>query len=271
MSTKKQRSGGKDGYHAGMKFEEKFRKKHGGREPDRQKDLWNEKPTTPKTDSINPDGNRYSIKNPGKPWTSTQIQLCSVERFCRRFGIKGSLRTSFDMFFGSDKSLLGMKTYKNNSKNFKSVCKTAWKVDTKNLCAESEIRRCRLNADNVKGMKNIVKWFKKNIKEVTKFVLSESFNNTNNTDVIPNKMAWATIKGDIDSIRVFDIDKILKKVASLKSSEKCYIKDSKTVIRVGILDLQMKGSGKGSIYHGMQFNCSYNQIKELLNDEGGQI
>ncbi len=271
MSTKKQRSGGKSGQKSGMNFEKKFRKKHGGRELVKQKDFWGEKKTPAKTDSINPDGNRYSIKNPQTASTTVQAQLNSVERFCRRFDITGSLRTSFDMFFGSHKDLMREDTYKENRKFFEHVCKTAWGIDTKNLDYKKEIRRCRLKADNVKGMENIVKWFKENIVEVTKFALSESFNNTNNVNAIANKMAWATIKDDQDSVRVFDIEEIVKKVASLKSSEKCYIKNSRTVLRVGILDLQMKGSGGKSGYHNMQFRCSYNQIKELLNDEGGQI
>lgn len=270
MSTKKQRDGGKNGQKSGMNFEKKFRKKHGGRELVKQKDFWGEKKTHAKTDSINPDGNRYSIKNPETAAKTVQAQLCSVERFCRRFGITGSLRILFHMFFGADPQLLTKKTYKNR-KIFEHVCKTAWGIDTKNLCDDSEIRRCRLKADNVKGMENIVKWFKENIVEVTKFALSESFNNTNNVNAIANKMAWATIKDDLDSVRVFDIEEIVKKVASLKSSEKCYIKNSRTVLRVGILDLQMKGSSVGAPYHDMQFRCSYNQIKKLLNDEGGQI
>ena len=269
MSTKlqNQRRGGRSGLISGMKFEEMFRVKHGGHKPDRRLDLWNEKKTEPKTDSINPSGDRYSVKNPKTPSTEIQVQVCSVERFCRRFGIVGSLRESFDMFFGSHKDLLGMSTYKNNPENFKRVCESVWGIDTKNLSPKWEIRRCRLTADNVRGVENITEWFQNNIEEVTRFVLTESFNNTDNIETIANKMAWTTTKNDLDSVRVFDIEEIVKEVGSLK----CYIQDSKTVFKVGLLDLQMKGSGKGSHYHNMQFNCSYNQIKQLLNDEGSRI
>ena len=267
MSTKKQRSGGKSGQKSGMNFEKKFRKKHGGRELVKQKDFWGEKKTPAKTDSINPDGNRYSIKNPQTASTTVQAQLNSVERFCRRFDITGSLRTSFDMFFGSHKDLMRKDTYKDNPENFKRVCESVWGIDTKNLDYKVELRRSRLSADNVRDVENITEWFHYNIEEVTRFVLAESFNNTNNIETIANKMAWATTKNDLDSVRVFDIEEIVKEAGLLG----CHIKDSRTVLRVGVLDLQMKGSGVGTLYHNMQFKCSYNQIKELLNDEGGQI
>ena len=269
MSTKlqNQRRGGGSGIDQGYKFEESFRIKHGGREPDRRMDFWNEKPTTPKTDSVNPDGNRYSIKNPKNTSTWIQTQVCSVERFCRRFGITGSSRESFNMFFGSHKDLMRKDTYKDNPENFKRVCESVWGIDTKNLDYKVELRRSRLSADNVRDVENITEWFHYNIEEVTRFVLAESFNNTNNIETIANKMAWATTKNDLDSVRVFDIEEIVKEAGLLG----CHIKDSRTVLRVGVLDLQMKGSGVGTLYHNMQFKCSYNQIKELLNDEGGQI
>ena len=247
--TTAQKKGGAQGRATGLNFEKVFMNKYGGKEPQKCMDIWGERKTVSKTDVL-AKGYRYSIKNPKSKSTSTQIQVCSVDRFCRLFNIDGDLKVSFDQFFGNhgffkDKAL------------FKEHCENVWNIDTKGLCSDSEIRRNRLLFNNVDNNYKIVEWFENNIREVLEFVFKNSFNDPSNEDVIANRICWTEKQNCMSTRQEYDIDLLINDIIPQISVN---VRESQSVIEMGPLTLQMKGSGKGSSYHNMQFNASLNDI-----------
>lgn len=259
------KTGGSKGRSSGYDFEDLFIKKHGGTKPKKGLDIWGKRKTETKTDVYSL-GKRFSIKNPKLTSTSVQIQVCSVNRFCKKFNITGDLRVAMDMFFGSDEELLNKETYKNNPSFFSQICENKWEIDPSQLCEEKELRRSRILYNNIPENKNLFcRWLTDNMESVLKFILKESFNDPQNKNCIADTMAWATIKNDTELVRAYDIDQIIS--ASIESG-KVSVRDSQSVIQIGPFTLQMKGSGKGAAYHNMQFNCSYNDLKNFLGHEG---
>ena len=102
MATQAQIDGGLRGRDEGHDFEKTVRLNKDGRFPSDMLDIWGERTTTSKTDVVTEDYN-YSIKN---SQTSTQIQVCSVNRFCRLFNIDDNLK------FNSISSLVTMAILK---------------------------------------------------------------------------------------------------------------------------------------------------------------
>ena len=50
----------------------------------------------------------------------------------------------------------------------------------------------------------------------------------------------------------------------VEKDAKVSISDKMSVIKIGPMTLQMKGSGKGSAYHNMQFNMSLNDLTKFM-------
>lgn len=256
MATKAQIQGGKTGQ-ASIKFENLVSSKKNGTKPIDQKDIWGGPPTTAKTDVV-ADYN-YSVKNPGSASTSTQIQVCSVDRFCKLFNISGDLKVKFDQFFGNGPNFFKDSEYK---EIFENHCRNIWGIDPSGLDSEKEIRRNRLLFSSIKDNTAILQWFQENMEKVLEFVFKTSFNDPKNKDVIANRILWTREKDDYDSKVEMDIDPIIKNIVS---KTKVAIRDHKrhgqSVIEIGPITLQMKGSGEyASGYHSMQFNASLNSI-----------
>lgn len=258
MATKAQIQGGIVGQ-ASIKFENVVLSKKNGVKPIDQKDIWGYI-TKSKTDVI-ADYN-YSVKNPEKASTSTQIQICSVDRFCKLFNITGELKIKFDQFFGNNPDFFKGPKYK---KLFENHCRDVWDIDPATLDRQNEIRRNRLLFSSIKDNNHVLQWFQNNMKEVMEFIFKTSFNDPNNKDTIANRILWVEQKNNYDTKVEIDIDPLIKNIVA-KSNVK--IRDHKkfgqSVIEIGPVTLQMKGSGKeGYSYHSMQFNASLNDIRKF--------
>ena len=253
MTTEAQIEGGRRGRNSGYAFEPIVMSKKNGWEPTNMLDIWGERITTSKTDVITENYN-YSIKNTERSSTSTQIQVCSVNRFCRLFGITGTLKTQFDQFFGNH-------GFFKDQDLFKEHCQNVWRIDTDTLNFKDEIRRNRLLFNNVPNNQDITTWFQNNLKSVMEFVFKNSFNNPDNIDTIANRVLWTNKKDDYNTRAEFDIDPLINSIVN-KAIVK--VRSSQSVIEIGPVTLQMKGSGRSaSAYHNMQFNASLNAIKNF--------
>ena len=251
MATQAQINGGLRGLNTGHSFEAKVRSKKNGWFPTTMLDIWGERKTRCKTDVVTKYHN-YSIKN---SQTSTQIQVCSVDRFSRLFNIDSHLKPQFDQFFGNH-------GYFKDQKLFREHCEKIWGIDTKNLSEENEIRRNRVLGSNLTNSQSMVDWFQENIRPVLEFLFKTSFNNPVNTETIANRVLWTKEKDCYESRCEFDIDPLIDKIA-----EKAIVKirPNGSVIEIGPVTLQMKGSGKSaSAYHNMQFNASLKDIEKWI-------
>ena len=260
--SKKQIIAGRKGRQTGLDFEDIVKSERGGFKPEDKKDIFGERITTCKTD-IKVGNNNFSIKNPKTPSSSLQIQVCSAKRFYRLFNMPKEVKLAFDQFLGNHPDFYKGKEYKNI---FESVCKEEWKKDLKTLHADREIRRNRLLFQNIDNGPQMLAWLEKNIKKIAVFVFKTSFNNPKYKDAIANKMLWTQKKSDYASLVEVDIDDMIENIC-LKSTVK--VRDNKkhgqSVIEIGPLTLQMKGSGKsGAVYHHMQFNASYKDLKKYI-------
>ncbi len=225
-------------------------------------DIWGQRKTKPKTDVLTENHN-YSVKNPDKASTSTQIQVCSVDRFCRLFGINGSLKIQFNQFFGNH------GFFKNTGKDkgkFQQHCINQWNIDPSKLDPKNEIRRCRLLLSSVPEGDKLLNWFQDNMESVLTFVFKTSFNNPANIDAIADTILWVEEKDNYSSKVEINIDTLIRSIVSTATVK---IRDHKrfgqSVIEIGPVTLQMKGSGHtASAYHSMQFNASLNDIKKYV-------
>jgi hypothetical protein len=266
MATRKQKTAGRVGRKSGFDFEEVIRKKYNGTNPTKALDCFGERLTIPKTDIIIQNQN-WSIKNPKSTGTSTQIQVCSVERFCKKLKPPKDVKLALEMFAGGNELLMTKETFKRNVKYFKSFCINEWKIDPSKLSTKNELSRSRLLYKNIPNNSIMLKWLQDNIVEITRFVFATSFNQAPQT--IAKMLGWSTIKNDINSIRTFDIEAIIAKVA--KDNPTCIVRESQSVIKLGFFTLQMKGSGEDAAYHSLQFNCSYKDLSKFMGHGGGTI
>ena len=251
MATQAQIDGGLRGRDEGYDFEETVKLNKDGCFPSDMLDIWGERKTTSKTDVVTEDHN-YSIKNSQK---STQIQVCSVDRFSRLFNVNGDLKDQFDQFFGNH-------GYFKDQRLFKEHCEKIWGIDTKNLSQEKEIRRNRVLGSNLTNCQSMVDWFQENIRSVLEFAFKTSFNNPANTETIASRVLWTKNKDCYDTRCEFDIDPLIDKIV-----EKAIVRvrPNGSVIEIGPVTLQMKGSGKSaSAYHNMQFNASLKDIEKWI-------
>jgi len=251
MATQAQIDGGLRGRDEGHDFEKTVRLNKNGRFPSDMLDIWGERTTTSKTDVVTEDYN-YSIKN---SQTSTQIQVCSVNRFCRLFNIDDNLKIQFDQFFGNH-------GYFKDQNLFKEHCEKVWGIDTRYLSQKYEIRRNRVLGSNLTNSQSMVDWFQENIRSVLEFVFKTSFNNPANTETIANRVLWTKEKDCYESRSEFDIDPLINKIAE---SAIVRIRPNGSVVELGPVTLQMKGSGKtAALYHNMQFKGSLKDIEKWI-------
>lgn len=254
MATKAQIDGGKKGRQEGEDFENTVAIKLGGTKPKDKKDIWDEITTTAKTD-VRASRKNYSIKN---STGSTQIQICSVNRFCRLFNPPEHIKLKMDMFFGNH------HLHKADPA-FKTLCEKVWKLDVTKLNKDSELRRCRVLANNIQGFNEVVKWIEKNKRKILKFILKTSFNKTSDRIVNANHMIWVTEKNNFDTSVYMNINTLIKHVCKNKNIVK--VRPSQSVIEIGPFTLQMKGSGDNSKYHCMQFNASLKDVRKYIDQK----
>lgn len=260
-ATQAQIDGGKTGRES-IEFENVVAENKNGVLMEDALDIWGQRITKSKTDVLTENHN-YSVKNPEKASTSTQIQVCSVDRFCRLFGVSGNLKTQFDQFFGNH------GFFKNIGKDkgkFEQHCISQWNIDPSKLHPKNEIHRNRLLLSSIEEGDKLVDWFQDNIESVLTFVFKTSFNDPTNIDAIADTILWVEKKNDYSSKVEIDIDTLIDSIVSTATVK---IRNNKrygqSVIEIGPITLQMKGSGKtASAYHNMQFNASLKDIKKYI-------
>ena len=253
---------GRKGRQSGLDYEGVLQEKFSGREPEDKKDIWGKIKTRAKTDLIIGSSN-YSIKNPKAPSTSTQIQVCSANRFHRLFEPPQVVKEAINQFVGNHPKLRTGESFKGNQSVMLEVCKD-WSIDFKSLDSKAEQKRSRLLTKNIVDIKDMTDWFFVNRVAVFRFALATSFNDPKNVDTIADTIWWASKKNSTENVREFSITGILTKV---EKDAKVSISDKMSVIKIGPMTLQMKGSGKGSAYHNMQFNMSLNDLTRFMEEK----
>jgi len=269
MSINARQTGGKLGRDEGFEFEQRLRESISGKDVAWGIDIFNEKKTTPKTDliSVRKVNRRnitenISLKNPQTISTSVQIQICSVDRFNRLFKTPQQIVDIMNPFFGNDPLLSTKEGYKSNPQ-FKNLC-NKWSVKYTNLNANDEVRRCRVFGSNIPQFKDFLIWINQNKRQISEFVLSTGFNNpTKHPETIADTIMFASKKNDLNSIEKFAISDVINKIAT---NAEVKLRKSGTVIEIGPMTLQMKGSGKGAPYHYMQFNMSLVDLSKFMKE-----
>ena len=241
---------------ASIKYEKYIKRIFNGYFPIDQQNIWGERITRSKTDVATRHLN-FSIKNPEKSSTSTQIQVCTVDRFCKLFDPAKSIKTILDQFCGNH-------GYFKQPNMFKAHCVNVWAVDPKILCNEREIRRGRLLASNIKNFQHLINWFEANKRKVLEFAFKTGFNDPQHADTIADHIIWSSEKNS----KEFELINIDILIDSIIENSTVKIRDHKrfgqSVIEIGPVTLQMKGSSGKSGYHNMQFNASLNDLKKYV-------
>jgi len=229
--------------------------------------------TTPKTDGficINTLIETVSIKN---STGSTQIQVCSLNRFAKKFNLPQSVYEKLQMFLGAWPEV--MAEPRTTSVPFLKKC-VELGFDASKLNKKWEITRSRLLAKNITNFQEVIDWFYNNREAVARFIFKESFVHPSETDAMPTKVVYALEKNDIHKTKSFIIDDIVSRTKTMvtKADVKINSKASST-IRIGPFTMQMKGSqtkkknknGKfppSTPYHDMQFNCTRADLETYL-------
>lgn len=251
-ATQAQINGGKVG-RASIEYEEYIADIFSGQQLGTHLGHWGQKKTTSKTDVTTKYLN-LSIKNPAGPSTSTQIQVASVNRFCRLLQPAGCIKTKIDQFCGNH------GIYK-NQELFEQHCKNVWSINPYKLDSEKELRRGRLLIPSIPNSNWMVNWFQSNRRKILEFVFATGFNNTANQATIASHILWSKKKNSKD----FEVIEISGLIDSIVDKAVAKVRPSGSVIELGPITIQMKGSGKSaSAYHNIQFNASLNDIRKWI-------
>jgi hypothetical protein len=252
-SKERKRAAGKLAREEGHNYEDRFIFTYGGIKPEGKVASIHGKKTTPKVDVIL-DFEKFSLKN---STGSTQIQICSFENFNTLFNVPGDVEIGLRKFLGAFKELYSKTNYKNNPEFFEEFCRE--RFSTGGLCPKDELRRSRLKTDNIKEIDKVIEWIDENKQEIIKFIFSTGF--ASEEKYHSNKLVYVRVKNCLDQIDIIDISKIIEKSADWPIS----IANKKTVIKIGPITLQMKGSGTGSAYHSLQFNAKRTDLLKYLD------
>ena len=121
------------------------------------------------------------------------------------------------------------------------------------------LRRSRLKTDNIKEINDVINWIDINKQGIIKFIFSTGF--AVDKQYHSDKLVYVREKNCLDQIDIIEIDKIIERSSDWSIS----ISSKKTVIKIGPITLQMKGSGKNAAYHSMQFNCKRTDLIKYLD------
>ena len=155
------------------------------------------------------------------------------------------------------------------------LCEIVGINDPQNTLSSEELRRVRVDSFSL-GKDNcdkVVEWLHKNREEIYRFIFQDGVMHSSLER--PTKLWWSHKKNDLTNISKFNMSDILERARNIKKSEvrfrdeggKGKLQKGGTVIQVGAITLQMKGSGKGSAYHNLQFNCSLNDLNMFMKKE----
>jgi hypothetical protein len=251
-ATQAQINGGKVGQ-ASIVYEKYITGIFSGQQLGTHLDHWGERKTSAKTDVTTKFLN-LSIKNPAGPATSTQIQVSSVDRFCRLLQPAGIIKTKIDQFCGNHGIF-------KNEHLFAHHCRNVWNINPYKLDPEKELRRCRLLIPSIPESDWMVNWFQSNRRKILEFVFATGFNSTTNQATVASHILWSKKKNSKD----FEIIEINSLIDSIVEKAVAKVRPSGSVIELGPITIQMKGSGKSSsAYHCIQFNTSLNDIRKWI-------
>lgn len=273
MASQKKRQSGRNGRSSGLQYEKNLAKKWGGKtfSSERVKSICR-KTTTRKAD-IEINNTIISVKNPKQSSTSTQVQVCPYSTFKCYFpdipkNVEYSLRSFIGDFPNNHKG-------KENKDYFFMLCVIVGIEDPQNTLSSVELERVRLDSFSL-GKDNcdaVVEWLYENREKVYQFIFQDGAMDLSLER--PTKLWWSHKKDDLTNISKFDISDILQRARNMDKSEVRFrdkggksesknAKNAGTVIQVGAITIQMKGSGSGSAYHNLQFNCSLNDLNNFM-------
>lgn len=273
MISQKKRLSGEEGRSSGLEYETSLVKKFGGKtfSSKKVKSICREL-TTRKAD-IEINNTIISVKNPKLSSTSTQVQVCPYSTFKCYFpdipsNVEYSLRSFIGDFADNHKG-------KENKDHFFMLCEIVGIEDPQNTLSSEELRRVRLDSFSL-GKDNcdaVVEWLYENREGIYRFIFQDGVMDPSLER--PTKLWWSHKKNDLTNISKFDMSDILQRARNMDKSEVRFrdeggkgkskkAKNAGTVIQVGAITIQMKGSGSGSAYHNLQFNCSLNDLNNFM-------
>jgi hypothetical protein len=255
-ATQAQIDGGKLGRDEGFAFENTFADAIDGFDVPEYVDSIFGDTTRSKTDVLGPNGEQFSVKNSEK---TTQIQVCSLERFSKKFNMPLNIKDKLAAFVGAWPT--SIKHFK-DQQVFINECKRRG-FDIKKLSQKDEIRRNRFKATSIDNFQDVIDWFHINRAGITRFVFSEGFIAEHETQAFANQVVWVEKKNTLKGIKIYDVEDIVNQTISHGKTN--LGSKAATTIRCGAWTVQMKGSGKsGSAYHNLQFNCKRTDLKKHL-------
>jgi len=207
-----------------------------------------ERRTISKAD-INVAGQPVSIKNPGRSSSSIQIMVTAAENFFLSLGVSPETMNAFNLFFGLGDGFSNL--LEENS------------IDRHTLDWDSESRRQRLKYGSLPqdSQDSLLSFLSKNKREIVEVVFSHGW--AKDSEYHASKMIWCNSsvsgKSNVDNLCLFDMEEVIDKICQYEWS----VRPSDTVVELGPLTLQMKGSGKGKSYHYPQFNTSLNDLRKF--------
>jgi hypothetical protein len=204
------------------------------------------------------DGDRHigiSVKNPKKYTASIQMMIVGLGRFCAAMKYRGIIvppmaRTCLSLFVGDG--------YKDFESNLKRAGIAKWKLDY-----DTEVRRFRCLWSSIpeKYRAALLDFFGSREVKVAllDIVLKQGMASADPMHEA-GWMLWSngSEKSDLNRVAAYVTDALVE-VAASKEWE---VRPSNSVLQLGPLTLQMKGSGSkmSTSYHSLQFNASLSDI-----------
>jgi hypothetical protein len=199
-----------------------------------------------------------SVKNPGRRSSSIQMMIVGLGRFCAAMRYRGIIvppkaRMCLSLFIGDG--------YKDFESSLRRAGIAKWKLDY-----DTELRRFRCLWSSIphQHRASLLDFFGsyKVKKALLEIVLKQGMASAGPMHEA-GWMLWSDGPGksDLNSVSAYTTDALIEAAAS----EEWEIRPSNSVLQLGPLTLQMKGSGnkKGSSYHSLQFNASLSDIAKF--------
>ena len=268
-ATQAQINGGKKGRKSGLKYEDDyagaingqtFEEIHGGK---KVPDIFGEY-TQAKTDVFGPNGVKYSVKNPKHTSQGTQIAFHPTAKYQKFHSVPSDVSDAMNFWCGATPELLEELKEKEARR-----CPEAWAnevsrrgMNINDFDFKAEIRRNRALFKNIPNHQDLLHYFDKNKVKIARFVFSTGMNHPDYSHAWAEKIAWSEKKDSLSGVKIYDIQTIVNKMSSAVVRINDITNDS--VIRMGPLTVQQKGSGGRSGYHAIQFNASRNDLDGFL-------
>lgn len=193
-------------------------------------------------------GEKCSVKNTKAFNTSTQIQIITQSSFSELHDVEPEVEEYIRLFCGHEDIL-------------STSSEMGIQLDSE------ESRRKRMNCSTIPPELSVkfLEFLRDNKKRILRGVFSEG-TLPDNPETHASKIIWCDPtrygKGNTEDIFVADIEKVVDYIVENFDWK---IRKSDTVLELGPVTLQMKGSGKkgSSSYHSLQFNASLKDLSTL--------